>query len=109
MRVCTILCTAMKINKISMIASSTITRSPEKSSPEDSVITEPRLTVKAVRPKIQILSRNSIWIKNPLKLSITPIDIACAGGKPNFWKKRMFIATRAAVAGIVTAMNWIAY
>ena len=46
---------------------------------------------------------------NPLTLSMSPNERAVAAGMPNFWKNRTSSASRAAVAGRTSEMNWIAY
>ena len=63
-------------SRINTSAISMIVIKPEKSRPVFSVMIVPRLTVKPDSPRIQMVSRNSTWTRNPLKPSMTPMDTA---------------------------------
>src|SRR4249919_4160400 len=60
-------------------------------------------------PESVMMRIKRIWMTNPLRLSIKPIDSAPPVSIPLRWKKRTSSATRAAELGTASWMNWIAY
>ena len=74
---------------------------------DDPELLEERLRL--TTPDRRITMIISIWIKNVLKLSSMPIEIAPAPGTPTRSQNRTSRATRAAELGTASAMNWTPY